>query len=163
MKTLLTVAAVAGFTTTVFAQSLTLDELLFRASQSVVAYERVFSNAVAEEHYLQRILRFNGTVRRQRDLRSDMLLVQLPGAVSWFGFRDVFEVDGKPVRDRDERLQKLFLDEARPPVEQATVLTRESARYNIGEVVRTVNLPTIALAFLHPLNQHRFDFKRLDE
>ena len=79
MKTLLTVAAVAGFTTTVFAQSLTLDELLFRASQSVVAYERVFSNAVAEEHYVQRILRFNGTVRRQRDLRSDMLLVQLPG------------------------------------------------------------------------------------
>ncbi len=163
VKTLLTVAAVAGFATTVFAQSLTLDELLFRASQSVVAYERVFSNAVAEEHYLQRILRFNGTVRRQRDLRSDMLLVQLPGAVSWFGFRDVFEVDGKPVRDRDERLQKLFLDEARPPVEQATALTRESARYNIGEVVRTVNLPTIALAFLHPLNQHRFDFKRLDE
>ena len=84
VKTLLTGVVVAGFAATVFTQSLTLDELLFRASQSVVAYERVFSKAVAEEQYVQRILRFNGTLRRQRDLRSDMLLVQLPGAVSGF-------------------------------------------------------------------------------
>ena len=163
MKTLLAGIALAWAAPNVLAQSLTLNELLFRASQSVVAYERAFSDVVAEEQYLQQIVRADGTTRRERKLRSDLLLVQLPGAVSWLGFRDVFEVNGKPVRGRDGRLQKLFLGEAEPAVKQATAITRESARYNIGGVVRTVNLPTIALAFLHPLNQHRFDFKRVGE
>ena len=42
-------------------------------------------------------------------------------------------------------------------------ISQESARYNIGQVKRTVNLPTIALSFLHPLNQHRFAFEKIGE
>lgn len=163
MKELLAGIAVASVATTAGAQSLTLDELLFRANESVIAYEQVFSNAVTEEQYVQRIVRADGSFRDERQLRSDMLLVQLPGAVSWLGYRDVFEVNGELVRDRDARLQDLFLTGTRPAVEQATTIALESARYNIGDVVRTVNLPTIALAFLHPLNQHRFDFERVGE
>ncbi|HJO37061.1 MAG: hypothetical protein QGF21_11170 [Vicinamibacterales bacterium] len=163
MKTFLTGIAIASVASAASAQPLTLDELLFRANQSVIAYEQVFSNAVTEESYEQRIVRFDGSPRGERQLRSDMLFIQLPGAVSWLGFRDVFEVDGEPVRDRDARLQELFLGDARPAVEQATTIALESARYNIGDLVRTVNLPTIALAFLHPLNQHRFDFEHLGE
>ena len=79
------------------------------------------------------------------------------------GFRDVFEVNGRPVRDRDLRLQALFLDEVRLAVDQALEISQESARYNIGQVKRTVNLPTIALSFLHPLNQHRFAFEKIGE
>ena len=159
MKALLVGVAVACAATVATAQSLTLNELLFRANESVIAYEQVFTSAVTEERYVQRIVRSDGSARRERVLRSDMMFVQLPAAVSWLGFRDVFEVDGEPVRDRDARLQELFLGESRPAVEQATTIALESARYNIGDIVRTVNLPTIALAFLHPLNQHRFDFE----
>ena len=41
-------------------------------------------------------------------LVSDFLLVQVPGE-GWLPFRDVFERDGKQVRDRQERLAALFL------------------------------------------------------
>jgi hypothetical protein len=142
---------------------LTLSELLFRANESVIDYEQRFSNAVAEENYTQRIIRADGSIAGERQLRSDILLILLPGADSWLGFRDVFEVNGRPVRDRDLRLQALFLDEVRLAVDQALEISQESARYNIGQVKRTVNLPTIALSFLHPLNQHRFAFEKIGE
>ena len=113
MKALLTGFAVAWAVATAMAQTptLTLGELLFRANESVVAYEQVLSNAVVEEQYVQRIVSPGGEAKVERRLRSDMLLVQLPGATAWLGFRDVFEVDGEPVRDRDARLQELFLAE----------------------------------------------------
>lgn len=165
MKALLTGFAVAWAVATAMAQTptLTLGELLFRANESVVAYEQVLSNAIVEEQYVQRIVSPGGEAKVERRLRSDMLLVQLPGATAWLGFRDVFEVDGEPVRDRDARLQELFLAETRPAFEQAITIARESAHYNIGRVVRTVNLPTVALAFLHTLNQHRFFFEHVGE
>ena len=153
------ICAVAGVST----QELTLSELLFRANESVIDYEQRFSNAVAEENYTQRIIRADGSIAGERQLRSDILLILLPGADSWLGFRDVFEVNGRPVRDRDLRLQALFLDEVRLAVDQALEISQESARYNIGQVKRTVNLPTIALSFLHPLNQHRFAFEKIGE
>ena len=153
------ICAVAGVGT----QELTLSELLFRANESVIDYEQRFSNAVAEENYTQRIIRTDGSIVGERQLRSDILLILLPGADSWLGFRDVFEVNGRPVRDRDLRLQALFVDEVRLAVDQALEISQESARYNIGQVKRTVNLPTIALSFLHPLNQHRFAFEKIGE
>jgi len=36
----------------------------------------------------------------------------------------------------------------------------ESAACNIGPVVRTINVPTFPLVFLHPKNQKRFRFER---
>lgn len=163
MKQVSTGVLVACAVTGLLAQDLTVDELLFRANESVISFERLFSNAVAEEQYVQRIVRVDGTVVRERRLRSDLLLILLPGADRWLGFRDVFEVDGAPVRDRDQRLQILFLSESRPAVEQARAISEESARFNIGDVTRTVNLPTLALGFLHPLHQHRFMFEKIDE
>jgi hypothetical protein len=123
------ICAVAGVGT----QELTLSELLFRANESVIDYEQRFSNAVAEENYTQWIIRADGSIAGERQLRSDILLILLPGADSWLGFRDVFEVNGRPVRDRDLRLQALFLDEVRLAVDQALEISQESARYNIGQ------------------------------
>ncbi len=48
--------------------------------------------------------------RQKRDLKSDVLIVRGPAGERWMQFRDVFEVDGKPIRDRAERLAKLFLE-----------------------------------------------------
>jgi hypothetical protein len=73
-------------------------------------------------------------------------------------FRDVFEVDGAPVRDRTDRLARLFEDGAADALEQAARIARESARYNIGAAERTINSPVIALLFLQAGQQPRFAF-----
>ena len=145
------------------AQRLTVRDVLFKASQSLLEFEKVFSNVVAEESYGQKIVNQSGKVRRTRKLVSDFLLVRPPGADNWFGFRDVFEVDGKLIRDRQERLRRLFLDSPEDAFEHASQILKESARYNIGGVQRNINLPTMALAILHPLNQHRFFFEKTGE
>ena len=145
------------------AQGLTLDEVLFRAGDELIAYEKAFGSIVAEETYTQQILDASGKVKRSRRLVSDFLLVHEPEDDIWIGFRDVFEVDGKPVRDRQQRLEDLFVQAPKNAIAQAQKIAQESARYNIGDVERTVNIPTIALVFVHPLNQYRFYFEKMGD
>ena len=87
---------------------------------------------------------------RHRELKSDLLLVRPVGADRWVQFRDVFEVDGRPVRDRNERLMKLFVTPSSATANQAEQIANESSRYNIGNLQRTVNLPVLALSILEP-------------
>lgn len=134
----------------------TMDELLFRANEYVVRYQKEFSAVVAEERYHQESE--SGGRKDARDLVSDFLLVRGQAEV-WSGYRDVFEVDGKPVRDRVERVQKLFLQ---GPASVRKILD-ESARYNLGLVRRNINVPTIALLILDPINQYRFKFDKVGE
>jgi hypothetical protein len=96
-----------------------------------------------------------------RELKSDLLLVRPVGADRWMQFRDVFDVDGQPVRDRSERLMKLFLSPSSSTATQADLIARESSRYNIGNLQRTVNVPVLALVILEPVHQPRFVFKRI--
>jgi len=130
-----------------------LGALLSRASTYVVNYNVKLSAVVAEETYEQNVLpraRGLAAARKGRKLRSDFLLVRLPGADDWMPFRDVFEVDGEPVRDRDDRLRTLFLE---MPADARDVLQRildEGSRYNVGSLVRNVNQPMLALKFLTP-------------
>jgi hypothetical protein len=114
---------------------------------------------VVEEDYTQRIL----DEGRTRRLRSDMLVIPEP-TVGWIGFRDVFEVDGKAVRDRDERLQKLFLKSSPDAYRQAMRIVEEGTRFNLnpvrgGGVMRTINHPLIALKFLRSDTQPRSSFR----
>ena len=96
----------------------------------------------------------------QTVLVSDFLLVQVPGE-GWLPFRDVFERDGKQVRDREDRLSKLFLGGSRKGIDQARAIMSEGARYNIGNVERNINTPTLPLPFLTTLFKGRFAFKLL--
>jgi hypothetical protein len=96
----------------------------------------------------------------REELRSDLLLVKPRGAGEWVQFRDVFEADGRPVRDRADRLTRLFLNESPSARVQVGRILQESARFNIGEVTRNVNVPVFALQFLLPANQGRFRFNR---
>ena len=113
-------------------------------------YEKQYSMLVAEEEYRQH------TDTESQRLRSDFLLVRSAG--QWISFRDVFEVDGKPVRDRDERLARLFLDPSPEARARMLAIRDESARYNIGPVIRTVNVPLFPLSFLTTYNRLRFAF-----
>jgi len=94
-----------------------------------------------------------------RITRAGVLFVTLPGPVPWAAFRDVWEVDGNKVRDRQDRLVRLFRDSPATARERARAILEESARFNLGPVHRTLNIPTLALLFLHQENQHRFAFE----
>ena len=151
------------------AQEPTLDDVLARAGAYVVEFQRTLSGVVAEEQYVQDVRHRFGTSGRvnpllpvHRELKSDLLLVKPAGGDRWMEFRDVFEVDGKPVRDRDERLMRLFVAPSPSSASQTERITNESSRYNIGNMQRTVNTPVLALTILHPAVQGRFTFKRTD-
>ncbi len=149
-----------------------LERLLSRMSSYLVDYEKRLSAVVAEERYDQwidagRTPSGTSTGKRAgpvqlttaRTLVSDFLMIRWPGNAAWFGFRDVLLVDGKPVRDREERLLKLFTDNPADVLTRADLIAAESARYNIGGVARNINVPTQALDFLHPRHRSRFTFE----
>jgi hypothetical protein len=73
-------------------------------------------------------------------------------------YRDVIEVDGKPVADRRDRLQALFRSDV-PDLQEARRIADEGARYNIGPVSRNFNVPTATLFFFHPGSLPRFTFR----
>ena len=136
--------------------ALTLETILARAGEYVVQLETDLSGIVAEEHYSQNLLADRRQDEFHRDLKSDLLLVRPNDAERYVQFRDVFEVDGRPVRDRDDRLATLFLHPVPSSAEQMEEIAAESARYNIGSVSRVnLNVPVLALMFLRPDNQAR--------
>lgn len=140
-----------------------LDAVLAKASAYVVAYGDAFSTVVAEERYTQTYDDPRGARQEVRTLRSEFVLVRVADRDEWIAFRDVFEVDGARVHGREDRLQRLFLDAPDGALERARAIADESARHNLGPVIRTFNVPTAALFFLHPANRGRFRFRLLAE
>ena len=142
----------------------TLDAVLAKAAAYVTSYQNRLAGIVAEELYRQQVVvtqrRGSPQNREYRQLRSDLLLVKGANEGSWLQFRDVFEVDRKPIRDRDERLYKLFVGASTDAAKQAEAIQMESARYNIGPIMRTINMPILALVFFDRANQPRFEFKK---
>jgi hypothetical protein len=143
------------------AQEPRLPTVLKRAAAYVSDFAHRVSGLAAEESYIQDVEDAPGRTApglSHRELKSDLLLVQNPGNMP-VEFRDVFEVDGHPIRDRTDRLTRLFLNPASGGP-QAAAIVEESARYNIGRVVRTVNTPLLPLLILSAAVQHGFEFKR---
>lgn len=149
----------------------TIADVLARASAYVQDFQDHLAGIVAEERYVQDAVSDSSTAavaglrnvnpRQHRELTSDLLLVRPKGAERWVQFRDVFEVDGQPVRDRDQRLTKLFLSPWSSISEQVSQIVAESARYNIGSLERDINVPVLPLLFLESGNQSRFEFTRV--
>jgi hypothetical protein len=138
--------------------------VLSRAGAYVERFIEEFSSVVAEERYRQE-LGPAGVVnlrrpqpRVRRELRSDFVILRVGPPVMWRPFRDVWEVDGKPVRDREERLTTLLTSASPSAYEQARSIAQEATRYNIGLQARTVNTPITALQFLETSHQPRVDF-----
>jgi hypothetical protein len=142
-----------------------IGALVDRAAAYVDEFQRRFGSMVTEERYeqsVQEAMALGSRARPQFErvtLVSDFLLVQVPGE-GWTPFRDVFERNGTKLRDREERLTKLFLEGAsRSSFEQAGQIMREGARYNIGSIERNINLPTLPLIFVTPAHRDRFTFE----
>jgi hypothetical protein len=135
------------------AQSPKVDELIPKATAYAHLFVERFSNVVAEERYEQEIT----VPKRKRVLVSDFLLVKPPGDELWNAFRDVAEVDGKPVRDREDRLMKLFLEPSSNSLRRAAEIREAGARHNLADI-GTLNNPLLVIGFLQSQYVDRFRF-----
>ena len=155
-----------------------LTAALDAAATYLEHYEHRISAIGAEEAYHQAVSPLTGSVGsspiqrrlsagsdvaepRTRNTRANIMTISL-GAQGWVAFRDVFQVDGRPVRDREERLVRLLQHVTPDSLQQARQIAAESARYNLDpdtmHIDRTINVPTTALLFLRAANQSRSSF-----
>lgn len=165
-----------------------VDDVMHRVGEYVGRYGRDASVLIAVEHYKQGAVDLSdqgalsglrrpsgrgataapsgmaadagGPRTTDQKLVCEIALVPNAAAIGgWLAYRDVIEVNGKPVADRQNRLQALFKAEV-PDLEAAKKITAENARYNVGPVTRTFNVPTSALFFFDPAHIGRFAFQR---
>ena len=137
--------------------------VLLKASDYLAGYVKALSSVVSEERYEQVLHRkgdrTSAGMTITRMLLSDYLLVVVAGTGEWMPFRDVYSVDGVPVRDRSDRLLTLFVEAPPDAYQQALRIRDESSRYNIGSGIRDTNVPTFALQVLTGEWRSGFTFK----
>ncbi len=150
--------------------------VLSSAMRYTMNYEQRFLLLAADEHYVQELLRptnpgsnlsrsnpgggmqAGGAIATQ-SIKSDFLLVQLGGdGEGWMPFRDAYEVKGRKLRERDDRLLKLFTSNDKQRFEKGAELSAATHKFNLGNVARTINIPTLGMMFLHPRVNERFEF-----
>jgi hypothetical protein len=146
----------AAHAATVQGQAVDLRLLLDRAAEYVAVYEdRQLGNVVATESYIQ-----NAGPRLQSRMESDFLIVLIGG--NRMGVRMVNRVDGKPVKSSETSFEAMMDDSPQGVLKRMAALREESTRYNIGPVLRQINLPTFALKVLRREEAPRFAFERRD-
>lgn len=146
------------------AQSDTFADVMRRAHEYVVVYEdHELSSVIASEHYYQQRLDGSGQPPIDRVLRSDYLIFQLPPQEDWFALRDVYEVDGMPVGDHAERFRQLFAGPRETVTARAMAIAADNARFNLGDIYRTINVPTFALRLLRPMSRGRVRYQKAGE
>ena len=119
-------------------------ELSTRIGDYVARFVGGFSNVVAQEDFAFR--------RPKTAVRSEFMLVRYPGAEEeLLVFRDVTEVDGKPLDGRQQRLMGLFLEPAFDTIRRAHDINLHAAAY----VPPALN-PLLAISFFQPRYQTRF-------
>jgi hypothetical protein len=150
--------------------------VLASAMRYTTNYEQRFALLAADEHYVQELQRppnpgtnlsrsnpgggmQGGGAISQQVIKSDYLLVQLGlDGEGWMPFRDTFEVKGRKIRNRDDRLLKLFTSNDKGRFEKALKFTEDSTKHNLGNVARTINIPLLGMMLLHPRVNERFEF-----
>ena len=129
--------------------------LMRKAGVYVNWFVNRFSNVVSEEEYEQRF----SVASRRRHLKSEFMLVAYPGDnVHLMTFRDVREVDGKPVSDQSNRITRLFLEPFESAVRRAQEIHREGVRLSVdnGRVMD----PLTVIGYLQSAYQGNFRVSR---
>ena len=138
-----------------------LQAVLDRAANYVAAYEdRELGNVMASENYVQSVSSFLGRglalPGQLRRTESDFLIVLVGG--DRMGIRRVNRVNGEAVKSAEVNLEALMDDSQEGIRKRIAALREESARYNIGPVLRQINLPTFALKVVRREEANRFSF-----
>ena len=104
----------------------TVEEAIERAGRYVADYAEQLSLVIGIEHYTQWMQNADALRPVAQRQVSEFALVRVKD--DWVGFRDVFEVDGKPVGDRKDRIERLFLQPQQGAFEQARRISDESSQ-----------------------------------
>src|SRR5581483_4002020 len=138
-----------------------VQPILRRAAGYVRDLREQLNGIVADESYEQSVNNpFAAGSGARRSIRSEVLFMTLPDIPDLVFVRTVQTVDGRKVPDSTERLDRLFNDPPANPSSYLMQLKQESARFNIGAVLRTTGDPAFALRFLDPKIVPRFAFTR---
>jgi VWFA-related protein len=122
-------------------------ELPARTAAYVHRFVQGLANVVAQEDFDLR-----------KNVRSDFLLVRYPGSdQELLAYRDVYEVEGKQLAGREERLADLFIK----PVDTIRDRVRQIVSDGEEHVPAMLN-PLYALSFLQAAYQSRFRFTVAD-
>ena len=136
------------------AQKPQLADVLKTAGAYLSEYSQTIA-VTAEEDYVQRDTTTSSAPRR---LQSDIVLVGIGNGVV-IGHRDVFAVDSSKIRERDERLLKLFrVPDPASAQGAAKAIEDEGAHYYLSPNLRTLDAPGLALEFLREANQANSEF-----
>lgn len=156
--TLLLIASIPGAGAPAAAQS--APDAIASVRAFAQQYQREAPSLVAFEEYVQDATDRRG-ISEHQVTTAELVMVRLQSAASWITFRDVLTVNKRPVRDREERLLKLLQSPEASGLAQARRIAQESARFNLGRITRTMNVPDMALEYLQPRHGARIRFETL--
>lgn len=127
------------------------------ASAYVDDYSTKMQNVLADELATQRVTH-SGPVQmgdQNRTTKADLFITFLPAESVWIAVRDVREVDGTVVDDPNNIR---VLMERTPLARLGGVIAQKNSQFNIGNISRTFNEPTLALLVLSSKHKGRFKF-----
>lgn len=158
--------------------SVSLEAVLGRAADHVAALRQKATVTLARESSVQ-ILRTYGSARndlmasgtplgefgdpKSRKLQAEFAMAVPMGSPVWQAFRDVYEIDGRPLRAERDRLQNLLQVGERAGMDSARQLTVESLRHDLGTTPHDLHVPMFPLAFLDRAQQKGVAFEKKGE
>jgi VWFA-related protein len=155
-----------------------LVAMLSRASEWVGNIESQAPRVICDEQYEQTLSQWKSGavvergisrstedwfVDRRSRLQAEYALVRVAEGTGWRGYRDVLGADGAKVHDRDGRLARVLASPSASTAKEAQQIAAASAAYSLGFKERSVNVPTLAFAFLELANRSRFYFHQETE
>jgi len=138
-----------------------VKDVMRRVGAYVDTYGERAAIVVAREDYKQEARGNTNAYHGERSTVAEFAIVKIDAITAWQGFRDVLSVDGVPVEGGRTRLIDSLLSGPGGYVE-ARRLSDDSARFNIGIIVRNFNVPTTALFFFRSESHDRFKFAARD-
>ncbi|MDM7923345.1 MAG: hypothetical protein QUS14_13695 [Pyrinomonadaceae bacterium] len=110
-----------------------VEDVLKSASAERNRYVEVFQNLLAMETKTFEVFDKDGEVKKRRVVRSNLIVFRLENASDRVvEFRNVVEIDGKPIGDRDERVRTFFekLSKSKTSENELERIEDESFRYD---------------------------------
>jgi len=135
-----------------------LARLLQRSGTYVRDFQRGFAEIVGTERYQQTVRRTTARASRMRQIESEVFFTTIGDGGASMTIRNVTRVDGRRVPDSHDRVMRALNSSRTDRTESLRALALEGARFNIGNVGRTFNDPTLALMFFASAMQSRFEF-----
>ena len=146
-----------------------LTNVLQRATEYVAQYEAELGNLIGAEEYIQNAVWLgvaaagrsaSPTVakRLQRRTSSDFLIIQV--GAEWAALRKTNRVDGSKLKETEPAFEDAFDNSPEANEKRLLIMKGESTQFNIGDIIREINLPTLALKVLRKGEVSRFVFDR---